>query len=92
MKPSSVLVGPLVGLAQVLVVLLLVQPVVGAAQAAGGGVLTGQVSNAATGGYLKAATVTIKGTSRVAVTDREGRYRFTGLPAGLWQAGFSLVF
>jgi hypothetical protein len=44
------------------------------AQAAAARTLSGQVSNAATRAYLEGATVTLEGTSRTVVTDREGRY------------------
>ncbi|MEY4687173.1 MAG: hypothetical protein RIR76_1196, partial [Verrucomicrobiota bacterium] len=41
---------------------------VGAADA----ILTGQVSNAATRAFLEGASVSVAGTARSAVTDREG--------------------
>lgn len=44
--------------------------------------LAGQVSNAATGSYLEGAAVTIAGTSRATITDREGRYQFNDLEPG----------
>lgn len=53
-----------------------------AAAVAAPGTIAGQVSNAATGSFLAGAIVTVVGTDRTAVTDREGRYRFTGLPPG----------
>lgn len=46
------------------------------------GSITGQVSNAATLAFLEGAIVQVSGTDRVALTDREGRYQITGLPAG----------
>src|SRR5688500_10411478 len=47
-----------------------------------GGTITGQVSNNATRSYLEGAVVELAGTGRTANTDREGRYQFTGVPAG----------
>jgi len=44
-------------------------------------VLSGQVSNAATRAFLEGATVSVAGTTRSAVTDREGRFELA-LPAG----------
>src|SRR5204862_7028752 len=44
--------------------------------------ITGTVTNTATGRTLEGALVTIKGTSREAVTDREGVYRFDDVPLG----------
>jgi len=43
--------------------------------------LTGQVSNAATGAFLEGAEVSVDGTGRSVVTDREGRYELS-LPPG----------
>lgn len=43
--------------------------------------LTGQVSNAATGAFLEGAEVSVDGTGRSVVTDREGRYELP-LPPG----------
>jgi iron complex outermembrane receptor protein len=58
-------------------------PVVNAADGSPGATaqLTGQVSNAATQLYLEGAIVTVAGTNRATITDREGRYHFSGLPA-----------
>ena len=47
-----------------------------------GAAVIGQVSNAATHASLEGAFVTIAGTNHTAITDREGRYEFTALPAG----------
>ena len=44
-----------------------------------GGTITGQVSNNATQSYLEGAVVELLGTGRTAITDREGRYQFTGV-------------
>ena len=49
---------------------------------AGGSSIAGRVSNSATRSYLEGATVAIDGTNRTAITDREGRYQFTDVPAG----------
>src|SRR5262245_49659965 len=44
--------------------------------------LTGTVTNAATSRTLEGATVTIKGTTREVVTDRQGVYRFDNIAPG----------
>jgi iron complex outermembrane recepter protein len=44
--------------------------------------LMGRVTNAATGNTLEGARVEIQGTGKTAVTDFEGVYRFSDLPAG----------
>src|SRR5688572_29502085 len=41
--------------------------------------ISGQVSNAATRAYLQGAIVSVAGTNRAVVTDREGRYQLSGL-------------
>ncbi|MBI4626905.1 MAG: TonB-dependent receptor [Verrucomicrobia bacterium] len=46
------------------------------------GSITGQIQNAATGSYLQGAVVAVDGTTRTAITDREGRYRLSGLSSG----------
>ena len=46
------------------------------------GIVAGQVSNAATGAFLEGAEVSVEGTSRSALTDREGRYELV-LPGGV---------
>lgn len=46
------------------------------------GILTGTVRDSATGEAVEKATVTVAGTSLIATTNREGRYRLTGVPAG----------
>jgi TonB-dependent receptor len=50
-------------------------------QTAGGGRITGQVSNAATKYFLEGAVVQLAGTNRITTTDREGRYEFNDVPA-----------
>src|SRR5437773_5930928 len=55
---------------------------VGFAQSAGSATLSGQISNGATGYFLEGAVVTIAGTNQSTTTDREGRFEFTGVPAG----------
>ncbi len=40
------------------------------------------MSNGATQAYLEGTLVTLAGTNRSAITDREGRYQLYGLPAG----------
>lgn len=44
--------------------------------------LSGRVINAATTVYLEGALVSLSGTNRTALTDREGWFQFSGLPAG----------
>jgi TonB-dependent receptor len=44
------------------------------------GSIAGQVSNAATGSFLEGAVVALAGTNRTVITDREGRYEFSGVP------------
>ena len=44
--------------------------------------VTGVVTNAATGRALEGARITVDGTNRETLTDRQGIYRFDGLPAG----------
>lgn len=48
-----------------------------------GATVTGQISNAATRSFLEGAVVAIAGTSRTTITDREGRYQFTGVAPDL---------
>jgi len=47
-----------------------------------GAIIAGQVSNAATGSFLEGAVVTLAGTGRSAITDREGRYEFNDVTLG----------
>ena len=46
------------------------------------GIVSGQVSNVATRSYLEGAVVALTGTKRTTTTDPEGRYFFSGVPAG----------
>ena len=46
------------------------------------GVLTGTVTNAATGAILEGARVVLEGTGREVTTDSLGSYRFDNVPAG----------
>ena len=52
------------------------------AAGAAGGSIGGQVSNAATRSFLQGAVVELAGTGLTAITDREGRYQFSDVPAG----------
>jgi iron complex outermembrane receptor protein len=52
------------------------------AQAAEGGIITGRVSNQATGRYLEGAIVTVDGTSIQTLTEADGSFRLPGVPAG----------
>src|SRR5688500_13122445 len=45
-------------------------------------VLTGTVTNAATGRALEGARVTLQGSDRQTLTDRQGSYRLENLPPG----------
>ena len=53
-----------------------------ASSAQSAGSVSGQISNAATRAFLEGAVVEVAGTGRSAITDREGRYQISGLPAG----------
>src|SRR5688500_10776638 len=46
------------------------------------GIVAGQVSNAATSAFLEGAEVSVGGTNRTVLTDREGRYELA-LPTGV---------
>lgn len=46
------------------------------------GTVTGRVANAATRVYLENVEVRLAGSSLIALTDREGRFTLTGVPAG----------
>ncbi len=59
--------------------LLLLLPLSARAQATGS--VAGQVSNAATAVFLDGAEVSVEGTNRSVITERQGRYELT-LPAG----------
>lgn len=48
----------------------------------GQGIVTGRVLNVQTGEYLENARITIVGTGAQALTDAEGRYALTHVPAG----------
>jgi TonB-dependent receptor len=49
---------------------------------AGGGTIQGRVTDALTSEPLPGATVTVQGAASETVTDRDGRYRLTGVTAG----------
>ncbi|HUR57809.1 MAG TPA: carboxypeptidase-like regulatory domain-containing protein, partial [Opitutaceae bacterium] len=46
------------------------------------GVVSGQVSNAATAAFLEGAEIGVEGTNKYVLTDREGRYELS-LPSGV---------
>ena len=46
------------------------------------GIVSGQISNGATGAYLEGAEVAVEGSARTVLTDREGRYEIA-LPPGM---------
>lgn len=52
------------------------------AAAAQQGVVTGRVVNASTNRAIPGVRVQVQGTARTALTDNQGAYRITGLPAG----------
>src|SRR5947208_118020 len=52
------------------------------ARGAATGTIAGTVANAATNQFLGEAEVRVAGTSLAALTDRDGSYRLTGVPAG----------
>ncbi len=52
------------------------------AETAAAGVITGQVSNAATSAFLEGADVSVEGTAVSVTTDRQGRYELS-LPPGV---------
>jgi TonB-linked SusC/RagA family outer membrane protein len=53
--------------------------------AGGGGIITGRVTDAASGQPLPAAQVTLVGTTRGAASGDDGRYRLAAVPAGSYQ-------
>ena len=53
---------------------------VSAADSATTGIITGQISNAATKYFLEGAVVQVDGTALATTTDREGRYRLANVP------------
>lgn len=57
-------------------------PVVSFAQATAAGVITGTVKNEATGQFLRNAEVRIEGTNVTALTESDGSYRLSNVPAG----------
>lgn len=69
-------------LSRILRILCLGLAAVALAYAQTDGTVTGQVSNAATGAYLQGAEISVSGSTRTAVTDREGRYMLS-LPPGV---------
>lgn len=56
---------------------------IGSAAASAQTVLSGAITNSATGRALEGARVALRGTDRATVTDPLGVYRFENLPAGL---------
>jgi TonB-linked SusC/RagA family outer membrane protein len=55
------------------------------AMAQGGGSISGRVIDQATQRPIQEAQVVVVGTQRGAVTDQQGRYTITGVPAGTYQ-------
>src|SRR5262245_45316893 len=52
-------------------------------QASGIGAISGRVSDSGSGRSLQGAVVKVVGTTAVDVTDQDGRYSITGVPAGV---------
>jgi hypothetical protein len=63
-------------------VLILIATAPDSAAQAPGSIVQGRVTDALTSDTLAGATVRIEGTSLRASTDRDGRFRITGVPAG----------
>ena len=55
------------------------------------GVITGRVLNVATGAYLENVRLRISGTNLETITDQEGAYRVSGIPAGEVQLTASYI-
>ncbi|MEI6465403.1 MAG: TonB-dependent receptor [Verrucomicrobiota bacterium] len=58
---------------------------------ASAGIIVGRVLNGSTGAYLENVRVRISGTNLEAITDQEGAYRLTGIPAGEVQVTASYI-
>ena len=52
------------------------------AQSMGGGSIEGRVFNPLTGEYIRNAEIRVQGTDRMVVSENDGRYRISNLPAG----------
>src|SRR5690625_7356549 len=65
------------------ILVLLVLGVTTDAWAQEGTVLTGKVTSATTGAPLQGVNVIAEGQGKIALTDRLGGYRLTGLPTGM---------
>jgi Ca-activated chloride channel family protein len=63
---------------------------VGLIGAAGTGIISCKVTDNASGNLLTGVTLTIPGTSYVAVSDKAGHYQFTGIPEGTYKVQASL--
>lgn len=57
-------------------------PVIGRAQTAGAGTITGRVLNKGTGEYLRNATVTVTGTNLSTIAEAGGNFTINDVPAG----------
>lgn len=79
----TLIVVPLIAL-----LLSLTAPAVGAAET---GVITGTISNAATGNLLEGARVHVPVIGRTVFADETGRYVLTGLPAGTHELVVSYI-
>ncbi|MDO8539715.1 MAG: TonB-dependent receptor [Opitutaceae bacterium] len=80
-------VAPTVGLLIALLVWLAAPPL----RAAETGVISGTISNAATGNLLEGARVNVPRLGRAAFADETGRYVLTGLPPGTHEVEVSYI-
>ena len=71
-----------VAAALLLCIAVFLLPVLGFAQTAAAGVITGTVKNEATGQFLRNAEVRVEGTNLSALTESDGSFRLSNVPAG----------
>jgi hypothetical protein len=58
---------------------------------AGGGIITGKITEAETGDVLRGATVQVIGTKKGAIVDVKGTYIIKGVPAGTYSLRFNYI-
>lgn len=61
------------------------------ANAQTGGAVAGRVTDAGSGSALSGARVTVSGTTRQTVTNAQGEFRLTGIPAGSYSVSAALI-
>lgn len=71
------------GTALLLLLILVLPAALLHAQPTAGGSITGTVSNASTGQFLRSAEVRLEGTNLVALTEADGSFRFFNVPPGV---------